>query len=448
MKSASLRPPAGNTSRLARVSFLRLVSVFLLLSPVLHAQWKNLPQKKTLKNGLVIVSQTDGSSTVTVLELVIGGGKKAEPTGLEGLAYLTTRLALEIPDQAKIQELMEKATRYMITSRGDWSVIHIECLSENLDPTLRIVLKILKDPLFSGIRIDRNKESMTNARKIEHDDNINVGHLAQIEAFFRGTGYAGSIYGDAESLSRIRGRDIQDFYKVRFAPENMVLVAISDLEPALLAAELEKHFGSLPPGKETRTASLEERPLLPADLQETTVVKATQQALVSAGFLLPGPSPRDYARAMILENLLGRGPGSRLWTLRMDQKLAYNVNALASFMKDGGILEAYLETDASKRDLARDALAKALGRLTEGGIEAEELAETKAVTRANYLRTNETKERRASTLGFFEAMGLGVDFFARFPAELESVTLEDMNAYIREFVRPEKMKLVVVGPEK
>ena len=437
-----------------RIILIALAAFLMTLPSALLSQWKNLPEKTAFKNGLTVITQTDGASTVTVLELLIKGGKKAEPAGLEGISFLTTRLALEIPDQSKVQELMEKSTRYMMTSRGDWSAIHIECLSENLDSTLRIVIQILKDPLFSGIRIDRNKDSMNNARKMERDDNINLGHLAQLGAFFRGAGYDGSVYGQEDSLKKIRGRDVQSFFGVRFLPDNMILVAVSDLDSPKLIEILQKHFGSLPPRTKVAASPSPVQSDAAAtqggtrDLKDTLIEKETKQALVSAGFLLPPVSARNYALATLLENLLGRGPGSRLWRLRSDEKLAYNVSAQMTIMKDAGMLETFLETDSAKQGLARAALTKKLGEFYEQGVAADELVETKALLRANYLRTNETKDRRAATLGSYEALGLGYDFFLKYPQELNAVTLEEINAFVREYLSSEKAHFVTVGPLK
>jgi len=437
---------AGLAGRFWLAAFL---SLLLVLCPsVLLPQWKNAPERTVLKNGLTLITQTDDASAATVLELLIGGGKRAEPPGLEGISYLTTRLAIEIPDQGKVRELMEKSTRYMMISKGDWSAIHIECLSENLDVTLRIVIKILTDPLFSGIRIDRNKDSMTNARKIERDDNINLGHLAQLDGFFRGAGYDGSMYGREESLKKIKGRDIRDFYDAHFIPANMILVAVSDLDSAGLREILQRQFAAFPLGKSTEAFRAPAPAAGDHDLELAFIEKETRQTLVSAGFLLPAVSERSYAVVALLENLLGRGPGSRLWTLRTDEKLAYNVGAQATVMRDGGILEAYLETDAAKQELAREALIRALREFYARGISAEELAETKALVRANFLRMNETKDRRAATLGSFEALGLGFDYFVKFPREVDAVALEEINAFVQENLSPEKSKLVTVGPKK
>jgi zinc protease len=424
--------------------------VLLIAAVSLLARENHPPRKNVFSNGLAVVSQMDDASSITVLEILIGGGTKAEPPGFKGLSYLTTRLALEIPDQSKAQALMERSARYMMTAKGDYSVIHLECLSDYLDDTLEVFVSILRDPLFSSMRIDRVKEYMNSQRKIESDDNLNIGHLAHLRTFLDHLGYAGSIYGEAASLEKIKGRDIQSYYGSHFFPGNLSLVAISDLEPEKLNAILLKHFGSFS-SVEKKAAPFEiptGHPSLSVSAAgETVVERETTQALVSLGFALPAISAKNYVLAALLEALIGKGPGSRLWPIRTEKRLAYNVNARATFMRDGGLFEAYMETDATKKDAARDALNAAIRETWEKGISAAEFEEVKTFVRADFLRANETKARRAETLSLFEACGLGYEFFQKFFDELNALTLAEVNPYIRNVLNPDKAALVLVGPK-
>ena len=65
------------------------------------------PAARTLENGSVFIYQQDPASAVSVLGIVIGGGRAAEPEGKDGLANLVTRLALEIPLKPETATLMQ-----------------------------------------------------------------------------------------------------------------------------------------------------------------------------------------------------------------------------------------------------------------------------------------------------------------------------------------------------
>lgn len=425
-----------------------ILGLFLAAGSLLAAESASPPQKNSLSNGLPVIYQKDTASGVTVLTFLILGGQKAEPDGMDGLSYITTRLSIEIPDQNKVQDLMVKATRYSMASKGDYSLIQLECLSESLDDTLKIFSGIMMDPLFSGLRINFVKENMAHLQNIQSDDSVNVGHQAQLDAIFGKSGYGRAIFGTEESLKKIKGRDIENFYKQQFRANRMACAVISDLDSEKVLALLQKYLSKFPSGEIGPASDAPAQASAAVTLKENFIEKKTKQCLVSTAYPLPATSAKTFVLNYLLENLLGKGPGSRLWGLRSEKKLAYNVNAQVTQMKDAGILEAYLETDATKTGAASEDLKKVLAELYEKGLGEEELQIAKVNAKAQFLRLNETKDKRASTFVIFEGTGLGYDFFMKFPKEIEAVTLADLNTHIKNILAPEKASLVVVGPKK
>jgi predicted Zn-dependent peptidase len=68
--------------------------------------------------------------------------------------------------------------------------------------------------------------------------------------------------------------------------------------------------------------------------------------------------------------------------------------------------------------------------------------------KTQFLRGNERKDARAATLGTLEMLGLGAAFFEAFPADLGGVTLEEINAYIKNILAPARASWVRIGPKK
>ena len=73
---------------------------------------------------------------------------------------------------------------------------------------------------------------------------------------------------------------------------------------------------------------------------------------------------------------------------------------------------------------------------------------TKANAKGDFLRENETKEGRIGNMVAFEGLGLGYEFLNRFIDELDSVKLDQVNAFIKEYLKPEKAILVFVGKKR
>ncbi len=435
-----------------KILFLIVALTYFLLFPLFSASpgqevslAKTQIKKKALENGLTLIYQKDASSAITVIQILIGGGMKADPEGKQGLAYLTTRLVLEIPDDIAAQKMMSQASQVYLMCFGDYSLINVTSLSENLDETLKIVSQIILDPLFSAIRIDLIKKQMDYRKKMQEDDAINVGRNAALARFFKGTGYGGSVLGNEKSLKSIKRKDIKSFYETHFKAGNMVVAAISDMEEEALSEILERYFNPFPAGKPAEPGALA---VSSSEDESIFIEKDTKQYFVSMAFPLPEITIKNYTLAYMVENLLGKGLNSRLWSLRMQEKLAYNVNSHLTQMKYGGILEAYLETDKKKKEAAVEALRKVLVELYENGITEEEFEVTKTFSKASFLRENETKTMRARNLSSFEALGLGYTFLDRLSSEMEAISLEEINTYIKDIFDPAKGLEIIVGPEE
>ncbi len=410
-----------------------------------HASvWKTHPKKLRLENGLTYIYQKDVSSGVTVVQVLIKGGKRDEPKGKEGLAYMTTRLAITIPDHDKVQDLMDQATRLTMDCKSDYSFINISCLSENLDDTLETTTKIMRKPLFSGLKIDAVKKQMNRMRDTAEDDSIRMAHDASFSIFFEGTPYGSSTFGTEDSLKAIKKKDIENYYKSHFIAENMIVTLTSNLDEKEIAELVKKYFKKFPQGTPAGPAPLN---ISPPTERIHALERDTEQTFASYAFPLPKTDARNLILGYMLENMIGKGFNSRLWPLRQKEKLAYLVNSRANQLREGGFIEAYLETENSKKDVAIDALKNAIYNLYEEGVSEEELQVTKTNSKANFLRGNETKNIRSITIAYFEALGLGFDFINSYFSEINATSLEEFNAYIKDVLDPEKGILITVGPK-
>ena len=405
--------------------------------------WKTSPRRSALTTGIPLIFHQDKASAMTVVGLFVPGGRAAVPAGLDGLAYLTTRLTLEIPDESKARDLMAQATRMTFSCDEDYSLVVIECLSENLEAALRVAGKIIQDPLMTGLRIGRGKDMMTLYAQAEEDDAVLTGSNAAMKAFFQGRGYGSSSYGSKASLKAIERKDVLAFFRRHFTSKSVFFSVVSNLDPAPVQALLEKHFSKFPEGERPEVAAAS--PVLPED-REVRLAKDSKQTYVGRAFSLPSPTPDDHAKGTLIEVLIGKGAGSRLWALRTAERLAYNVDSRLTWTRSAGILEAFLETENAKSERASASLDRELRALWEKGVTAAEFEATKIMAKASFLRSAETKSARMRILGQWEVLGLGFDHIAGLFGAIDAITLDGLNAYIRAVLAPDKALKVTVGP--
>jgi predicted Zn-dependent peptidase len=277
----------------------------------------------------------------------------------------------------------------------------------------------------------------------EEDDAVLVGSNAAFKAFFQGRGYGSSGYGSEASLKAIERKDVLAFFRRHFTSNSVFFTVVSDLDPAPVQALLEKHFSKFPEGERPEVVAAP--PVLPED-REVRLAKDSKQTYIGRAFALPAPTPDDHAKGYLLEVLIGKGAGSRLWALRTAERLAYNVDSRLTWTRSAGILEAYLETENVKSDRAAEALDRALRSVWETGVTAAELEATRTMAKASFLRSAETKSSRMRILGQLEVLGLGFDHIEGLFGAIDAVTLDGLNAYIRAVLAPDRALKVTVGP--
>lgn len=406
--------------------------------------WKNPPERFALATGIPCIYQKDPASPTTVIGLFIAGGRAAVPEGLDGLAAIATRLLLEIPDEGKVRDLMAQATRLSYVCLEDCSFVLIECLTEHVEEALGVAAKIIQDPLISGLRVGRARELMAANWKMEEDDAVGAARNAVFRAFFGGLGYGSTTFGTDKSLKAIDRKDVLSFVRRFVVRPNVFFCVETDLDWEPVRGFLERSFGSFPDG--TATAMPRQDPVLPED-RDIQLEKETKQEYVGRAYTLPRRGAQDMARGVLLETLLGKGPGSRLWPLRVDERLAYGVDADLTWTKSAGILIAHLETGRSKENEAAAALDRTLDALREKGVTEAEMEATRTMARARFLRSTEAKAARLRTLGLFETLGFTDPGFPLPLLEaITGTTAEDMNAFVRQVLDPARALRISVGP--
>jgi zinc protease len=402
------------------------------------------PRAFILDNGMTVIQQQDASAPITVVQLLVRGGDNDDPPGCGGLAFLTARLGLEITEQAGLQQLMDFGSSFSLSVMGDYSLVTIRSLSRHLDATLDVLTGMMNEPLISDMRVGGLKDLLRHLQKMEDDDPDALMVKTLAAAYFGASGYGAARYGDEASLERIGRKEIQSFFRGHYVAGNMVAVVISDLDAETIKPLLARRLGRFPAGVRPPSRPLPPRRPPPAGL---AIGRQTEQTLVSLSALLPELDANNFLLAALLESWLGKGIGSQLWPLRSRGNLAYGLSAELQPNRDAMLLNVYLKTEARRSAEARAELERLLAAIARDGCDAAGLESAKAYAKTDFWRENEGRERRAATMAFLEGAGLSWRLAGEFAARLESVGLEEFNAFLRAWLAPERWFSLLIGPE-
>jgi len=426
--------------------FIFWLAFFLFwLSGMALSQTAMRSSVQILSNGLQLIIDQNPHSQTTAVFILIKGGKLADPPGKAGLGYLVARLSLDPPDTDFLKEFMKSGAEVKVGSRGDFLLISLECLSSHFDSTMKLIYRTFSRPIFSGPRLNSLKEALKNYQKKELDDIDSRADLALLEAFFGSYHYGQSSYGHQQSIENLKGEDASSYHRKYFVGANIIMSVVSSLEHDTIKTVIESTFGRLPKGESFS-------PEFPSwklpEIKEIKLKKETPLSLLAMAFPLPPLSARSYVLAHFLDTIVGGGPGSKIWPLRSEEGLAYEVGSRLIMMKGGGLLIIYLKTLAEKTAEARARFKEKLKEIERSGLNEDDLEMGRNSFRLWLYQQFEAKIKKAELQANFRALEIGHDLAENsFEAYLNKISQNDLVEFFKEVFDLEKSVFLEIIPQ-
>lgn len=253
-----------------------------------------------------------------------------------------------------------------------------------------------------------------------------------------------SIAGTVESISHITAETLYDCHKAFYTPANMMLTVVGDVDPARVV-ELAR-----------RGLPKESGPVIPRDYgaePEAIAQKETSCAMevASPQFLVgfkcrPAGDGEAYMKLSLVGDIacdILLGDSSPLYLRLYDQGLI-NTSFGGSFEMMPGVAYLYAGGDSKDARAVAAEIQKEADRLVREGIDEEFYQQVKRAAFGSNLRGLNSFENIAVCLteGYFH----GYDPF-RFPQVFDSITKEDIVAFLRDNILPERMVLSEIVPQ-
>ncbi len=403
--------------------------------------------RTTLSNRLTIIAVENPVADIVSARIFIKAGQISETPETSGLFDLLTavlvkgtqtKTALEI---AEVVESMGASLGADVAS--DYSVVSLKTVSADFETVLGLAAEILRDPSFPEAEIELERRLILQGLKSMKEQPFSVAYNHLREAL-----YAGHPYGLPHALSEKRiaaftRADLLSVYQRYFRPDNMVMTVVGRISPSLAVKFAEQYFGDWhAPDEPLPTVSF---PPVTVVAQKIVTAQETNQAFIVLGHLAGEVTDPDYAALKLMSTYLGNGLSSRLFVeLREKQGLAYDVSAFYPTRLGRSQFVAYIGTAPENVEVALAGLQQEIERLKTTPLTDEELQVSKNKILGQYALGKQTNGQIAQTYGWYEILGLGLEFDERFPEAISAVTIKDIQtAAQRCFV---EQTVSILGP--
>jgi zinc protease len=296
----------------------------------------NLPKVEfsdtTLDNGLRVIIVPEHTAPIFAISLTYNTGSRNEKQGRTGLAHLFEHMMFEGSANVGKGEHKLLVHNYGGTLNGSTDndqTNYFEALPKNqLDMALFLESDRMRALNITQANLDNQRKVVQEERRLRVDNQPYGKSFEELESMaYDSFPYHHSGYGSMEDLNTATLDDVRNFFRIYYAPNNVVMVLAGDLDPKETLAKVKKYFGDIPrqPAPPPVDVTEPERYMERRKTLNDALARLPQYRAVYLG--PPGNTPDAYA-LRVLAAILSDGYSSRFYQHLVDEKqLAEDVTA-------------------------------------------------------------------------------------------------------------------------
>ena len=408
-------------------------------------------ERVQLKNGMIVYLLQDHELPIVNLTAYVNAGSIYEPSDKVGLAALTGATlrsggTLKTTADQLDRELEFSASSIESMINADHGNVSLSTLSRNLERTLALFAEIMTQPAFDPVRVELARNQMIEGIRRQNDDPKGIAGRELNRAI-----YAGHPLGRVPTLATVRAisrEDLISFQQRYFYPANTMVAVSGDFDKAKLLDSLETLFAAWP----NRSAALPAVPDPRDDLKAEVLhaQKEVNQSVVRMGHLGIDKNNPDLYAIKVMDYILGGGFTSRLTQeIRSNQGLAYNVDCyFETGRRFEGSFIAETETKSETTARAITLLRSIIAGMTRGLVSEKELKLAKDAIVNSFIFGFARSDAVVNQQARLEFYHYPAGYLERYRDNIARVSREDVLRVAKKYLRPDAMKLVVVGDEK
>jgi len=410
--------------------------------------WAEVKIKEvTSPSGIEAWLVEESSIPFVALEIRFSGGASLDAPGKRGAINLMTALLnegagdLDAREFARAAEALAASFSYDV---GDDSLaISARFLTENRDEAAALLRATIKQPRFDADAIERVRaQVIANIQSDAKDPNDLAGEAFSVLAYGDHP-YGSSLSGTEGSVAALTRDDLLAAHRAIFARDRLYVSAVGDISADDLGALVDALLADLP-----ETGAPLPQPVDVSISGGVTIVDFDNpQSVALFGHKGIKRDDDDFFAAYVMNQILGGGSfESRLMTeVREKRGLTYGVY---SYLLPKDYAATYMGSVAS----ANDRIAQSIEvirdewtRMATEGATEQEVADAKTYLTGAYPLRFDGNGPIANIMAAMQMQGLPIDYIATRNAQIEAVTVDDVNRVASELLSPDNLRFVVVG---
>lgn len=408
-----------------------------------------------LNNGLKVILHQDKSDPIVAVTILYHVGSNREEPGKTGFAHLFEHMMFQESQHVGQDQFFKLIQGNGGTlNGGTWQdgTIYFQVVPKN---ALELVLWLESDRmgfLLPTVTQEAfiNQQEVVQNEKRQRVDNQPYGHTNYIInklLYPEGHPYNWQVIGELIDLQNATVKDVHDFYKKWYGPNNATLVIAGDFDKNEVKELVEKYFGELKPSDPIK--NLEP---MPVSLSETKRVHYIDKFAQSPELNIVFPSVNSYTKDSyaldVLANLLSRGKRSPMYKVIVEErKLAPSVSAFQSSSEIAGEFQFRIRAFPNiKLSEVEKAVFDALEKFEKDGFTNEDLDRIKARIETSFYNGVASVLNKSYQLAIYNEFAGSPEFYKQDLQNKLDVTIEDVWNVYNKYIKGKKFVLTSFVP--
>ncbi|HYW20635.1 MAG TPA: pitrilysin family protein [Nodularia sp. (in: cyanobacteria)] len=401
--------------------------------------------RTVLNNGIVVLVAENPVADIVAARMFVRAGSCYETREKAGLAHLLSVVMTKGCDGLSSWELAEQVesvgASLSADAATDYFLLSLKTVTSDFSEILTLAGRILRSPTFPEAQVELEKRLALQNIRSQKEQPFTIAFSQMRQVIYQNHPYAMSILGDETTMSGLSRADLVQYHQTYFRPDNLVISIAGRVTLEDAVALVEQVFGDWQiPAQPLPLVNL---PEIQAEPQHRLQPVQTQQSIVMLGYLGSSVSCPDYAPLKLLSTYLGNGLSSRLFVeLREKRGLAYEVSAFYPTRLYPGSFVVYMGTAPENTSIALQGLRKEVDLLCTTEVSETALQAAKNKILGQYALGKQTNGQIAQIYGWYETLGLGLDFDQQFQELITSVSVKDAIAAACKYLQDPYVSLV------
>jgi len=444
---------------------LALLASLLVVGPV-SAQQRNWPNErpprplaardvkfppyavKTLANGLQVIAVSHHEQPALSVRLIVRAGAAQDPDDKPGIAALAATL-LDQGTATKSAEQIANAIDSIGGALGvgagtDLSFINAVVMKDSLNVGLDLVADVAQNPAFAREEIERQRQQSLSGLRVSYEDPEFLANLVFDRLVYGFHPYGRPQSGTPQTLASITRDDLLAFHKKWFGANNAILAIVGDVSAEEAFAGAERAFGKwgqasvqagkiVDPPEPTRRVIVIDRP-------------GSVQTEIRVGNIAIPRKHDDFMALDLASKVLGGEGANRLHrVLRSERGLTYGAVADFNALKQSGDIVAQTNTKSETTGETLRLIVDEVWKIIRERVGDRELEGAQEYLTGSFPLTIETPSQIALQILNAVFFGLNMNELQTYRERVNAVTVDDVQRAARNYLRPDRLTIVLVG---